>query len=69
VTKKLFIIDALTLGSDQDKLLLFQGLSARERSYLALEPHFSYRNRRHKAAQVLEEYTISPSQKSCDFVL
>jgi hypothetical protein len=47
----------LMLGSDQAKSLLFQGLFARERCYLALEPHFPYRNARHKAAPALEDYT------------
>jgi hypothetical protein len=42
----------VTLGSDHAKPLLFQGLFARERCYLALEPHFPYRNGHHKAALV-----------------
>ena len=40
----------LALGSDQAKPLLFQGLFARGRGYLALEPHFLSRNGRPKAA-------------------
>jgi len=40
----------LTLGSDQAKPLLFQGLFARERCYLSLGPHFPYQNGRYKAA-------------------
>ena len=59
----------LTLGSDQAKPLLFQGLFARERCYLALEPHFPYRNGRHKAAPALEEYTNRPPRKPGDVVL
>ena len=42
----------LALGSDQAKPLLFQGLFARERCYLALEAHFPYRNGRHKATRL-----------------
>ena len=57
------------LGSDQAKPLLFQGLFARERCYLALEPHFPYRNGRHKAAPALEEYTNRPPPKPGDVVL
>ena len=49
--------------SDQAKLLLFQDLFARERDYLTLEPHFPYRNGRHKAAPALEEYTNRPPPK------
>ena len=59
----------LTLGSDQAKPLLFQGLFARERCYLALEPHFPYRNGRHKAAPALEEYTNRPPRQPRDVVL
>ena len=59
----------LTLGSDQAKPLLFQGLSATERCYLALEPHFPYRNDRHKAAPALEEYTNRLPRQPGDVVL
>jgi hypothetical protein len=41
-------------GSDEATPLLFQSLLARERCYLALEPHFHYRNGRQKIAQALE---------------
>ncbi len=59
----------LALGSDQAKPLLFQGLFARERCYLALESHFPYRNGRHKAAPALEEYTNRPPRQPGDVVL
>ena len=49
--------------------LLFQGLFARERCYLVLEPHFPYRNGRHKAAPALEEYTNRPPTRPGDVVL
>jgi hypothetical protein len=52
-------VNGLTLGSDRDKPLLFQGLFAGKRCYLALEPHFPYRNGRRKAA-ALEGYTNRP---------
>jgi hypothetical protein len=56
----------LTLGSDQSKPLLFQGLFARERCYLALEAHFPYRNGRHKEGPALEEYTNHPPRQPGD---
>ncbi len=59
----------LTVRSDQAKPPLFQGLFARERCYLALEPQFPYRNGRHKAAPVLEEYTNRPPLQLGEVVL
>jgi hypothetical protein len=53
----------LTLGSDQAKPLLVQGLFGRERCYWALEPHFPRRNGRHKAAPALGECTSRPPPK------
>jgi len=46
---------SIGVGVAQAKPLLFQGLVAGKRGYLALEPHSPYRNSRHKAALALEE--------------
>jgi hypothetical protein len=62
-------IDVLTFGSDRAKPLLFQDLFAREGCYLALEPHFPYRNGRYKAPPALEEYTSRPPLKPRDVAL
>jgi hypothetical protein len=42
------------VGSDQAKLLLFQGLFAKKRYYLALELYFPYQNGCYKAAPAFE---------------
>jgi hypothetical protein len=59
----------MTLGLDQAKPLLLQNLSARQRCYLALEPHFPYRNDRHKTASALEKDTNRPLPKPRDVAL
>jgi hypothetical protein len=68
--EKRFVATATTkgsdVGSDQAKPLLFQDLFARERCYLALEPHFPYPNGSHKVAPALEEYTNRPPPKPRD---
>jgi hypothetical protein len=62
-------IDVLTFGSDRAKPLLFQDLFAREGCYLALEPHFPYRNGRYKAPPALEDYTAARNRNSGAIVL
>jgi hypothetical protein len=53
----------LLLGSEQLSLCWFQVCLPGNGPYLALEPHFPYRNGRHKATVALEEYTNRPPPK------